>query len=131
MDFCIPSTLRIFVVQSFFPIIWGKAHIRTWSLQNKVMMACPKKRMVDSAFTISGLLQNIRSIEDPSLKKWVNLSNEYILWWMLKSLILCQRFKFTSPAHYFLHVALKSPITIKQNVDVWYIFDHIKWTFWE
>ena len=39
--------------------------------ENKIMMACLKKRMGDShSVTISGLLQNIRSIqEDPRLKK--------------------------------------------------------------
>ena len=56
--------------------------------------------MVDSAFTVSDLLQNIRSIqEDPSLK---NESNSVPV------------FELTSPAHQLLHLALKSPITAKR-----------------
>ena len=71
--------------------------------------------MVDSAFTVSGLLQNIRSIqEDPPLK---NESNSVPV------------FELTSPAHQLLHLALKSPITIMQNGDVSAIFDHLKKRF--
>ena len=73
------------------------------------------------------MLQNVSSIqEDPSLKKWVRLLINWIYPAKFNSL---PAFEFVSPAHYFLHLALTNPVTIKQNGYVSSIFDNAREIF--
>ena len=95
------------------------------------MTACLKKRMIDSTFTISGLLQNIKSIqEDLPLIKWVNLWINWVYSAVeVKESNSVPAFELTCVAHQFLHLTLKSPITIKQNGDAASIFDMLSENF--
>ena len=67
---------------------------------------------IPHSLTIAGLLQNVRSIQEyPPLIKWVGLS---INWVYPAVEVKESKFlpAFTSPAHQFLHLALKSLIAI-------------------
>ena len=67
------------------------------------MITYLKKKMLDSTFAISGLLEIIRSWRVyPTVE--VKVSS------------FLQAFEFTSTALQFLHLPLKSPITIRQNI---------------
>ena len=74
-----------------------------------------KKRMVKSTFSISGLLQNIRSIQEyPPIKIWVNLSINLVSPVLeVKDSNSLPVFEFASSAHHSLNLALKSPLTIE------------------
>ena len=71
------------------------------------MMGCLKKGMINSAFTISGLLQNNRSIqEDPPLKKGIGLSINWVYPVVeVKETSSLPASEFTSPVHQFLQEA--------------------------
>ena len=64
------------------------------------------------------------------LKKWVSLSWVYPAVEVKESNSL-PVFEFTTTAHKFLHLTLKSPKTIEKNGDVSSMFDNVNWKFWQ
>ena len=92
--FLYPFNIGILIVPNFSTIIWGKGHISIDLCKNKVIMACLKKRMVDSTFTnyirlVTKYWVNARRSATKKVSRFIEVKESNYL----------PAFKFTSPAH--------------------------------